>query len=191
MSKPIKDLMTAAYRQRFEGIDGMVVIDIRGIEANENNRLRTDLAKKQIKVTVVKNSLAARAFADSPLASITDLLDGPCAFAIGLEDTSVVNVAREILDEVKKVDNLDVKGAIMEGAVFHADEVERLSKYPTREEQLAKFMGLVLAPGANLMRAVESPGEELAGAIKGPASQIAGLLAAVKTKLENGEAIKA
>ena len=44
MSKPIKNLITESYRKRFADVDGGVVIDIRGVEANDNNRLRGSLS---------------------------------------------------------------------------------------------------------------------------------------------------
>ena len=35
MSKPIKSMMVTDYRQRFEDISNALIIDIRGIEAND------------------------------------------------------------------------------------------------------------------------------------------------------------
>lgn len=189
MSRTVKDLMTKAYEEMFADIDGAIVVDIRGIPANENNALRNRLRQQQIRVTVIKNNIARRAFEETAYEQVKRVLEGPCAFAYGVDGMSVVNVARELIKEAKAVGKLELKGAFMEGAVFEADEVERLSKFPTREEQLAEAMTLILSPGRNLARAIESPGEELSGAIKGPAGQVAGLLAAVKDKLEKGEAI--
>jgi len=190
MSKPVKDMISREYAERFGELDGVVIVDIRGIEANDNRALRSELRKKQIQVTVVKNALASRALAETALARVKELLKGPCAFAYGIDaDTSVVNVARELLEKAKKVGELELKGAVMEGAIFGPDEVERLSKFPTREEALAQYMTLILSPGRTLMRAVESPGEQLAGAIRGPAGLVAGLIATVKDKLEKGETI--
>ena len=62
MSKPVKNLIVDSYKKRFEGLTGGVLIDVRGIKSNETNELRAGLAKKQIKVTIVKNSLAKKAF---------------------------------------------------------------------------------------------------------------------------------
>ncbi len=190
MSKPVKQMMMDMYRRMFEGVDGVVLVDIRGIPANENNVMRMKLAESKIKVTVVKNRMIEEAFEGTELGNVTPLLEGPCAFAYGLdEDTSVVNVARVLLDVVKEVDELEVKGAVMEGQIFQADEVERLSKYPTREEALSEFMTLVLSPGRKLAGAFNAPGSELVGAIGGPSGNVAGLLGAVKAKLEAGETI--
>ncbi len=180
MSKPIKNLIVDSYKRRFEGLTGAVVIDIRGVEANDNNALRSELNGKGVKVTVVKNSLAQRAFAETDLESLNDLLDGPCALAFGQnEDVSVVNVARALIDKVKELENLEFKGAVMEGVVFGADEVEALSKYPTREEAQAQIISVVLGAAGNLISTFTGAGNE-----------IASIVATVEDKLEKGEAIE-
>ncbi len=58
MSKPVKELMIADYQRRFGDVEDALLIDIRGIDANENNVFRIDLARKDIRVTVLKNTLA-------------------------------------------------------------------------------------------------------------------------------------
>ena len=67
MSKPIKELIIDDYRKRFQELDGALVVDLRGIEANDNNDLRCGLHSKAIRVTVVKNTLARKAFAGTKL----------------------------------------------------------------------------------------------------------------------------
>lgn len=135
MSKPVKNLIADSYTRRFDGLTGAAVIDIRGIASNDNNRLRTDLAQKQIKVTVVKNTLAQRVFSDTDMAGLNELLDGPSAVVYSVsEDVSVVSIARELITLIKEVPSLEFKGALMEGIVFSADELDTLSKYPTKIE---------------------------------------------------------
>ena len=53
MSKPVKEMIAAEYVRRFGDLEGALVIDIRGIEANENNALRLGLLEKDIRVTVI------------------------------------------------------------------------------------------------------------------------------------------
>lgn len=180
MSKPVKNLITESYKKRFEGLSGAVVVDIRGMEANANNALRSELAQKQIKVTVVKNSLAQRAVAGTDLEPLTGVFDGPSALVYPVdEDTSVVNVARELIDQAKKHEKLGFRGAVLDGIVFGADEIKRLSEFPTKEEAQAQVIQIILTPGKNL-----------AGAIVGPGRKLASIIKAIQEKLENGEEIK-
>jgi large subunit ribosomal protein L10 len=179
MSKPVKNLITEDYKRRFEGLTGAVLVDVRGMEANDNNEFRHGLAAKQIKVTVVKNSQAKRAFEGTDLEALTEMLDGPSAVVYPTsEDTSVVNVARELVDWAKKLDTLEFRGALLDGIKFGPDQIEVLSKYPTKEEAQATVVTLLLSPAKNL-----------AGAIKAPAGNIAGILKTIQEKLEAGETI--
>jgi large subunit ribosomal protein L10 len=178
MSKPVKDMMTRMYRQMFGETDSALLVDIRGIKANDNNALRTDLARHDIRITVIRNNLARSAFADMKLAPITDLIDGPSALVTGGE--SVVAVARQVIDWARKLKNLEVKGAIMDGVVFGPDQVDTLSKLPTRDEALAQTVQLVISPAAQLVATVTSPG-----------STVVGIVDQVADKLEKGQPINA
>ncbi len=180
MSKPVKNLIVNSYKNRFAGLTGGVLVDIRGIKSNDTNSLRADLAQKQIKITIVKNSLAKKAFEDAELAPLNDLIDGPSAMVYPVsEDASVVSIARELITAAKKLKELEFKGALMEGIVFGPDEIDALSKYPTKEEAHAQVVQILLSPAQNLV-----------GAVTGPGKMIASILKTVQEKLENGEEIK-
>lgn len=177
MSKPVKEMIMAEYHRRFNELEGALVIDIRGIDANENNSLRLGLAEKSIKVTVIKNALARKAFQDTSLAAISPALEGPSALAYG--GTSVVDVARELVDWAKKVKELDLKGAVLDGEYFEGEDgVKRLSTFPTKEEAQAKVVQLMLSPAGNLVSAAKAPGSDLMGIVK-----------EIQERLEKGEAI--
>jgi large subunit ribosomal protein L10 len=79
----------------------------------------------------------------------------------------------------KKVENLELKGAVLDGVLFEGEAgVKRLSDFPTREEAQAKVVTMVLSPAKNL-----------AGAVTSPAKNIAGILKTIEEKLEKGETI--
>jgi large subunit ribosomal protein L10 len=177
MSKPVKELMMADYQKRFAGVDEALLIDIRGVDANENNALRLDLASKAIRVTVVKNNLARKAFAGTDLEPLTPVLEGPSALAYGAE--SVVDLARVLVEWAKKVESLQLKAAVLDGELFEGEAgVQRLSRYPTRPEAQAQAVQLLLVPAANLVGAITSPGALIAGIVK-----------EIHEKLEKGETV--
>ena len=177
MSRQVKELLVEEYRKRLEGVDDAVLIDIRELDANTNNEFRQELGKKDIRVTVVRNSLAQTAFKDSGLAGFSTLLNGPSAVAYGGE--SVVNVAREIVDWSKKIKKMNLKGAVLDGQLFEGKAgVEALSNFPTREEAQAQVVQLVLTPGGEVVSCATSPGSNLLGIIK-----------EIEERLEKGETI--
>lgn len=177
MSKPVKEMMIRDYQDRLGDTENAVVISIRGIEANENNRFRMSLIEKGVHVMVVRNKLAKKAFGDGAMSGLGEILEGPSALTWGGE--SVIDVARELVNWAKEIEELELKGAILDGEVFSGEEgVKALSKYPTRDEAIAQDVTLILSPGRNLM-----------GAIKGPGGRLGGLIKAIEEKLEKGETI--
>ena len=178
MSRPIKQMLVKEYQRRFEGINDALLVDIRGIPANENNELRLGLLKKNIRVTVIRNTLAREAFDGTGLEGLKDGLKGPTALCYG--GTSVVDVARELVDWAKKIGELDLKGAMLDGEYFDGDAgVKELSKFPTREEAQAKVVQLVLSPGSTLLSAAVGPGSQLLSIVK-----------EIQTRLEDGKTIE-
>lgn len=177
MSKVVKKLLMRDYETRLDGVEDALLISIRGVPAFDNNQFRNELAKKNIKITVIRNNLAKNTIKDSPLGSLIPLLEGPSALAYGAE--SVIDVAREVMVWAKKLEKLELKGAVIDGELFAGKAgVERLSKLPTREEALSQAVTLILSPGGKLV-----------GAIKGPGSKIASIVKSIEEKLEKGEAI--
>jgi len=178
MSKPVKNMIIEEYRDRLGEHDALVV-SIRGMDALQTNTVRNDLRKKSIRMTMVRNDLFRTAFAESGLAALGPVMKGQNTVVYGAE--SVVEVAREIVDLLKEFPDIELKGAVLDGELFEgADGVERLSKFPTREEAIGNTVGLILGPGRKLV-----------GQVLGPGRTVGGLIKAIETKLENGETIAA
>lgn len=177
MSKPVKEMILADYQERFNDVTAALVIDVRGITANENNELRRSLQAKDIKVTVLRNTLARKAFAGTSLEPLTPTLEGPSALAYGAE--SVVDVARALVEWARKIDALDLKAAVLDGQYFEgAKAVEQLSKYPTRGEALGQVVQLIFSPASDLVGCATAPGANLLAVVE-----------ALIEKLEKGEQV--
>lgn len=176
MSKTVKGMIIRSYQDAFKDASDAAIINIRGLKGIDTTKLRSQLRQKQIKVTVVQNSLARKAFEGTEMAALSEYLTGSNALAVG---PSVVEVAREIVKALEQFPTLELKGAILEGQYFEGtDGVKELSKYPTREEGIGKAIALILSPAKNLM-----------GQLKGPGSSIAGIIKSIEEKLEKNETI--
>ena len=177
MSKSVKNMITVEYERRFRDLSEALLIDIRGVAANENNELRQALHADGVKITVIRNSLARGVFADTPLSALAAALDGPSALCYGGE--SVVDVARMMVGWAKKIKELEVKAAVLDGEFFEgAAGVKRLSTFPTKEESKALVVQLVLVPAGNVV-----------GGAMGPGSQVLGIIKELQERLEKGETI--
>ncbi|HEY6563078.1 MAG TPA: 50S ribosomal protein L10 [Pirellulaceae bacterium] len=166
MSKYIKDLMTKELSGRLEGVKDAVVVNVVGLNSLATFELRKQLREKNIRLLVVKSSLAQRATEGTPLAGAFGGCEGPLAIMWGAED--MVALAKEAmrLHRSKDVEAFQARGGVMDGESLSATRLEEVSKWPTREEQLSILMGQILSPGRNLVGALLGPGGALASQIK-------------------------
>jgi large subunit ribosomal protein L10 len=166
MSKFVKDLITKDLRNRLDGVDDALLVDVIGLENNKNVALRQRLRKKNIHLLVVKNSLARRATEGTRLAPAFDSAGGTLALIWGGED--IISLAKEVtrLLKEKEFAKLETRGGVMDGARLSPEQVEAVSKWPNRAEQLSLLVGQILSPGATLCGQLGAVGGALASQIK-------------------------
>ncbi|MFA6134351.1 MAG: 50S ribosomal protein L10 [Phycisphaerae bacterium] len=164
MSKPVKELIQKELTKRLEGVDSLAVVGFTGLDAITTNIVRKRLMQKNIRMTVVKNSIARQAFKSIGIEAAADLLEGPCALAYGAD--SVVTVVRELLAAGKDAANLTVKAAYMEGTRFSQEQIDALSKYPNRDEAIALVVAAAVAPARKLAACLVGPGGKIASILK-------------------------
>jgi len=166
MSKFVKNLLTNDLKQRWEGVDNLILVTVQGINANSNSALRKQLRDKKINLVMIKNSLARRATEGTALAPAFESMEGSLAAVWGGED--IVSLAKDVikLSEEKQFELFAPKGGVMDGSALTADQVKQVSKWPSRQEQLSILLGQILSPGANLVSQLTSVGGALASQIK-------------------------
>jgi ribosomal protein L10 len=165
MSKYVKNLVSDHLRQQLQGVNDALVVNMVGLDATTDNRLRKELRNKNIRVMVVKNSLASRAAAGTPLAPAFDGLTGSAAICWGSDD--IVSLAKEITKIARdaKFAPFAPRGGVMDGERITAAQVEQVSKWPSRLEQLSLLVGQILGPGAMLASLLTSAGGAVASQI--------------------------
>jgi len=162
MSKYVKNLITEHLRDRFKDVEDALLVNMVGLDANANNRLRAELDKKNIHVVVVKNSLARRATEGTPLGVMFEGLTGTSAVCWGADD--VVALAKEVtrLAKEDQYEAFEPRGGVMDGEPLTPGRVAEVSRWPSREELLAIVAGQVIGVAS-----------EVASQFVGPATQIA------------------
>jgi len=163
MSKQIKQLEMDALKKTFEGVRDMVAFSIIKLVCHLNDQMRAGLRKKNIRLQMVKNSLARRVFGDLGInAQAEAFWAGTTVLAWG--SNSLAELSKEIEALARKNDKiLKVKGAVSEGQEI---PFQVALKMPTRTEAIGRVIGLALNPASRLVGQLLAPGGNLAGQIK-------------------------
>ncbi len=156
-----KEDAVAALREEFAGYDGYIFTDYRGMTVDQITRIRKDLRKDEAAYRVVKNRYAKIALQNLDKSGAEEQMIGPTAVALIKGDSANV-VAKVLFGAAKDGVNVQVKGALLNGEVLSAEQIEAISKLPTKLELIASLMGTMKAPvqklAATLLAYVESRG---------------------------------
>jgi large subunit ribosomal protein L10 len=174
MSKLVKGMVADVLRSRYSSQVSACVIDMTGLDVQQQETLRKSVRTKRGRVQVVKNSLARLAFKETALAPLGESLTGPCALVTSEE--SIIDVAKALVEAAKEFKKLKLKKAIVEGDSNLAT-VEEVARMKGRKELIGEIAMLIA-----------SPGRAIAGCLNAPQAKIAGCLKAIVEKGEKAAA---
>jgi large subunit ribosomal protein L10 len=160
MAKQIKQMEMEALRQTFRGVRDLVLFTASGIDSQTDNQMRLGLRKKNIRLQVVKNSLARRIFDEMGM-KLDGVWEGPTIIAWGAE--SLAELSKELDALAKKNKKLVPKGAVSEGQKI---DFATALKMPTRIEAIGRVVQLALSPAMRISGQLRGAGGVIAGQIK-------------------------
>jgi large subunit ribosomal protein L10 len=167
MSKLVKGLLTDHIRQQLQGVEELVVVNVVGMDVNTTVKLRRHLREQNCSLLVIRNSLARRATEGTVLAPAFEGLSGCSAIVWGAEDiVSLTKLVTKIAKDEKTFPKFAARGGVMGGSRMSAEDVEKVSKWPSRAEQLSLLVAQILSPGAKLASQLNSVGGALVSQIK-------------------------
>jgi large subunit ribosomal protein L10 len=155
--------IVAEYTEKFKKAKGVYLADYSGIDVITITELRKKFRDQNVDYKVLKNRLAKRSLNDADITELDSYLNGVTSYVISYDDP--VAPARVIKEFNKKKEILKLKAVYLEGQVFDASKAEALADLPTREELLAKFVGLLQAPMSKLVGTLQGSMQKLAGTL--------------------------
>ncbi len=146
---PQKVARVEQLRQWLSESKGVILTDYRGLTVKQITQLRRQLRQNQADYHVVKNTLFRLAAQGIVQDNLDDILQGPTAAAFIHGDE--VAAAKAISDAIREMRTLSIKGAVLGGKLFDAEQVQQLAKLPPREVLIAQVVGGVQAPITGLV----------------------------------------
>ena len=121
----------------------LVVAEYRGIEVGDLTELRKKARESGVYLRVLKNTLARRAVVGTSFEALSDAMTGPLIYSLSAD---AVAAAKVLNDFAKTNDKLVLKAGVYSGNVLDKAGVQALASIPSREELLAKLLGVMKAP---------------------------------------------
>lgn len=166
--KNIKLEVVSQLKENLSKASSVSFVEYQGIDANTLAGLRSKLRSENGEFVVAKNTLVKLVLGED---KVLPDLKGQNALVFGYADAVVP--LRTLFDFARKYPALNIKGIYLEGKVFAGDQVEALSKIPSKEVLLG-----------TLVRTLNSPLVGLMNVFSGPKSKFVFALSAIANKKE-------
>ncbi len=130
------------------------LIDFKGITVPQVTELRKQVRETNSGYVVVKNTLALIALKDSPIVAMREQFAGPTAIAYNATDAVVL--AKALTKFARDVPAVRFKGALLNGQVVPAEQIQAIASLPSREELIAKLLFLMQHPIRGLVTVLQA-----------------------------------
>ena len=154
----LKQPIVQEISEQIKDAQSVVVVVYRGLTVAEDTQLRKQLREAGVAYKVYKNTLVNFAIKGTDFESLSDVLEGPNAFAISTTDATAP--ARVIAKFAKTAPALEIKAGVVEGTFYDADGMKAIATIPSREELLSKFLGSIQSPITNFARVINQIAEK-------------------------------
>lgn len=126
-----------------------VVVNYKGINVEDDTKLRKEMREAGCKYKVVKNTILVRALQEAGIAGLDDVLKGTTAVAVHPED--YIAPARILAKYADSSKTFEIKAGFIDGKFAGPEEIEKLAKLPSKEELIAQTLRGLNAPISGLV----------------------------------------
>ncbi|MBL0686266.1 MAG: 50S ribosomal protein L10 [Sulfurospirillum sp.] len=144
MTKNKKIEIVNSTTEEFKSSDALVVCNFKGLDVRSIEELRILAKEENVKVRVIKNTLASIAMKNSNIEGIE--LTSTNIFVWGMDQLKVTKVVAKF---AKINDKFIIKTAFIDGEIADIDKIEALSKMPSRDELIGMLLRTWMAPVTN------------------------------------------
>ncbi len=149
LKKEDKKALVKEFNDRFKSAEATFIASYSGIDVEGMTKLRKTLKEASSELKILKNTLAKFAVKGTQAEPLTEHFEGPIAIAFSFKDA--VQTAKTLTGFAKEEPNLMIKVGTLGGRVIDLAEIKNLASLPSREELLARLMGVMKNVPAGLV----------------------------------------
>lgn len=166
MKKEEKNQVVEALADLLKNNNIIYIADTSELNAEDTSALRRLCFKREVTLTVVKNTLLKKAMeqTDKDLDALYETLKGPTSIMFSESG----NAPAKLIKEFRKASERPIlKGAYIEEMTYIGDEqLDFLVAIKSKNELIGDIVGLLQSPVSNVMSALQSGGNILSGVVK-------------------------
>ncbi len=158
-----KKLIVEEIKEKIEKAKSIVFIDYRGLNVNNDMKLRREFRKNNCEYKVYKNRLVLRALNDLGITGFEERLQNTLSVAFSYNDeTDAARVAKNALADNPTI---AIKFGIVDKKFVDEDGIKALAELPSREVLIAKLLGQLNAPAQQLCSVLSATSRNLVYAL--------------------------
>lgn len=153
-----------SVKQGFEENNGTFILNCSALTAAQTDMLRKSMKDLNVRVLVSKNRIAKLALKELEYDQLVGDVCGQTAFAWTNHDAAAVSKA--LVKFAKGCEGVQLKGGVLDGAVLHSADVQRLADLPAKEVLQAQLLGTMIAPLTRFVGALNAKTRDLLSILK-------------------------
>ncbi|MCH6557868.1 MAG: 50S ribosomal protein L7/L12 [Nitrospirae bacterium] len=167
-----KATAVADLREKFSRAKLAIMTECTGVPVNQLTELRKQLRRANAEFKVVKNTIAARAVEETPIAEVKPYFKGPIAVTIGYDDPVLpTKILRDFIKAEKRETKIKMTLGVLEGKLLQSAQLVAVAELPSKAALLAMVLSAMQGPVRGLVFA-------LSGMLRG----LVGVMVAIQDK---------
>ena len=166
MRKQEKTQLIEALAERLTNVSSFYLTDISNLNVETSNRLRRLCFKRNIELSMVKNTLLRKAMEKTgkEFDQLYDVLTGSTSIMFA----EVANDPAKLIKEFRKTSQKPIlKGAYVQESIYLGDDqLNALMNIKSKNEIIGDVIWMLQSPMNNVMSALQSGGNILSGIVK-------------------------
>lgn len=143
-----KKVVVSEITEKIKAAKSVVFVDYNKLTVAEVSAIRKKCKESGCEYKVYKNTLVRKALNDLGVKDFDSDLNGPTAITFGQDETGAAKVMVAAAKDYDK--KITLKSAFVDNSYVDQNGIKALATMPSREELIAKMLGSLQAPIANL-----------------------------------------
>jgi large subunit ribosomal protein L10 len=156
MNRDEKEAVVEEVAGQIRESEAIFAVDYRGLSVKDAAELRGRLIEAGARFRVVKNRLTILAADQAGAEGLKEYLEGPTAFTFVAEGGDVALAAKALAQFRRETETLAFKGGQMNGEPLSAEQIDSISRLPSRDALNGQFVGVLASPLTTLVRGLAS-----------------------------------